>query len=108
MARRTIVKMDETNKSLLLLLLVVVVVVVVVAVVVVVVLLLLLLSLLLLLLLLFLSRFSRNNFSQATHSVSLKITTKITDVVSNILLMRLTQQRKWYIVEAVTTQTCDI
>ena len=38
----------------------------------------------------------------------LKITTNITDVESNILLVRSAQQRKWYVAEAVTTQTCNI
>ena len=37
-----------------------------------------------------------------------KITTNITDVESNILLVRSTHQIKWYIAEAVTNQTCNI
>ena len=38
----------------------------------------------------------------------LKIATNITDVDSNVLLVRSTQQRKWYIAEAVITQTFNI
>ena len=38
----------------------------------------------------------------------LKIDKNIAKVESNVLLVRSTQQTKWYISEAVTTQTCNI
>ena len=40
--------------------------------------------------------------------IPLKITKNITKVESSILLVGSTQQRKWHIAEAVTTETCNI
>ena len=54
-------------------------------------------------------RTSRNSCSPATHTVCSEIfkdNQNVTNIESNILLMRSTKQRKWYFAEAVTAQTC--